>query len=79
MAHKQSELDERMNRAATGGGGIVPNAHPELSGGPRLGNPIEQIGGAIKKGLDFIRNYDPNKHPINKTGNAKSPSMTHDK
>lgn len=67
--HPATGLERGYARAREEGGGIVPGAHPEFEKGTEIGNPIKQIGGAIKAITQRL----------NKTGSAKSPSTRSDK
>lgn len=62
MASKtRSDLAAKMEAQRAAGGGIQANAHPEYAEGPKLGNPITQIGGAIKAVGRFL---NPKPKPI---------------
>lgn len=43
------KIESMRRRKATGKGTIQPGAHPEYETPPKFGNPIKQIGGALRK------------------------------
>ena len=50
-----SELDTGYKRAKAQGGGIQPGAKPEYGRGTKIGNPMKQIGGLIRKATEGAR------------------------
>lgn len=49
VGYDPDALGAAFEAARKAGGGIQANAHPELSGGTRLGNPLNAARGAAKK------------------------------
>ena len=48
-------LSRGYKRAREKGVGIEPGAHPERGRGPKFGNPLKQVGGAVKAAMRAIK------------------------